>query len=132
MLKNGLIRPSTSPFSSLVLVSKKYGSQKFCTDYRTLNEAIVKNRLPIPTVDKMLDEQHEASMFSKLELRVGYHHIRMEEDVHKITFRTHAGHNEYLAMSFGFCNASSTFQAVMNTIFEPYLRRLELVLFDNI
>lgn len=71
-------------------------------------------------------------MFSKLDLRVGYHHIRMEEDVHKIAFRTHSSRNEYLAMPFGFCNASSTFQAIMNTIFEPYLRRLELVLFDNI
>lgn len=134
LLDFGLIQPSRSPFSSLVLlVKKKDGTWRMCVDYRVLNVITVRERFPLPTIEELLDELGKALWFSKLDLWQGFHQILMaEEDIQKIAFRTHHGHYKYRVMPFGLCNVPSTFQAAMNALLSPFLRKFATVFFDDI
>lgn len=134
LLRLGFIQPSSSPWASPVLFArKKDGQLRLCTDYRGLNAITKKNRYPIPRIDEILDSLQGAKIFTKLDLRQGYHQIRINpSDVPKTAFKTHFGHFEYKVMPFGLSNAPATFMHLMNSVFHDILNSYVTVYLDDI
>ena len=119
LTKSGFIRPSSSLWGALVLfMKKKDGSLRMCIDYRTLNSVTVRKKYLLSTIDDLFDQLLGSCVFSKIDLRSGYHQLRIrEQDVVKIAFRSRYGHYEFLVMSFGLTNAPTAFMDLMNRVF---------------
>jgi len=134
LLEKNFIRPCASPWGAPVLVVKeKDGSSRLCVDYRQLNKLTIKNKYPLPRIDDLLDQLRGAAVFSKIDLRSGYHQILVKlEDVQKTAFRSRYGHYEYVVMPFGVTNAPTIFMDYMNRIFQPYLDQFVVVFIDDI
>ncbi|GJZ37724.1 putative reverse transcriptase domain-containing protein [Tanacetum coccineum] len=130
----GFIRPRSSPWGALVLfVKKNDGSFRVCIDYRKLNKLAVKNRYPLPRIDDLFDQLQGLSVYSKVDLRSGYHQLRVrEEDIPKTAFRTRYGHYEFQVMPFGLTNAPAVFMDLMNRVCKPYLDKFMSVFIDDI
>ncbi|KAH0670766.1 hypothetical protein KY290_026160 [Solanum tuberosum] len=134
LVEKGFIRPSVSPYVPPVLfVRNKDGCLRMCIDYRQLNKVTIKNKYALPRIDDLFDQLQDASCFSKMDLRSGYHQLRVREcDIPKTAFRTRYGHYEILVMSFGLTNAPTMFMDLMNRVFKPYLDMFVIVFIDVI
>jgi len=117
----------------VLLVKKKDSSSLLCVDYRQRNKLTIKNKYPLPMIDNLMDQLHGAVVFSKIDLRSGYHQILVKsDDVQKMTFRSRYGHYEYVVMPFGVTNALALFMDFMNRIFRPFLDKFVVVFIDDI
>ena len=133
-MDKGYIRPSVSPWGAPVLfVKKKDYTLRLCIDFRQLNKATVKNRYPLPRIDDLFDQLRGAKILSKIDLRSGYHQVRIkEEDISNTDFRTRYGHYEFTVVPFGLTNAPAAFMCLMNGIFRKYLDKFIIVFLDDI
>jgi hypothetical protein len=134
LLVVSVIRPSTNPYSSLVVtVLKKEGTWSMCHNFQALNKITIKYQFPIPIIDEFLDELSGAQLFTKLDLYSNYHQKCMKDaNIPKATFITHEGHYEFLVIPFSLCNTPFTFQSLANHVFHPFLRQFVHVFFDDI
>ena len=134
LLEKRFIRPSVSPWGAPVLfVKKRDGTLRLCIDYRQLNKLTIKNKYLLPRIYDLFDQLKGASIFSKIDLRYGYHQLRIKDvDVHKTAFRTRYGHYEFLVMPFGLTNAPTAFMDLMNRVFRPHVDQFVVVFIDDI
>ena len=134
LLDKGFIRPSTSPWGAPVLFAKKKDKTlRLCIDYQQLNRVTIKNRYPLPRIDDLFDQLRGARVYSKIDLRTGYHQLRVRDtDIPKTAFRTRYGHFEFTVMPFRLTNAPTEFMDLMHRIFQPYLDQFVVVFVDDI
>ena len=134
LIDKGFIQPSSSPWGCpAIFVKKKDETLRLCVDYRPLNEVTIKNKYPLPRIDLLFDQLAGAKVFSKIDLRSGYHQIKIKpEDTPKTAFTTRYGLYEYLVMSFGLTNALAHFMYLMNSVFMPELDKFVVVFIDDI
>jgi hypothetical protein len=134
LLKKGYIHPSVSPWGAPVLfMKKKDGTFRLSIDFRWLNKVTVKNKYPLSRIDDLFDQLKGAKIFSKIDLRLGYHHVIIkDEDISKTTFRTRYGHYEFTVVPFGLSNTPIVFMCLMNGVFRDYLDKLVIVFLDDI
>ena len=134
LLDKGFIRPSTSPWGAPVLFAKKKDKTlRLCVDYRQLNRVTIKNRCPLPRIDDLFNQLRGARVYSKIDLRTGYHQLRVRDtDIPKAAFKMHFGHFEFTVMPFGLTNALAAFMGLMHRVFQPYLDQFVVVFVDDI
>jgi len=134
LLDKGFIWPSSSEWGCPTLfMKKKDESLRMCMDYCPLNAVTIKNKYPLPRTDIMFDQLSKAKVFSKIDLRSGYHHIKIRpQDIPKTAFSTRYGLSEYLVMSFGLTNAPAYFMYLMNSVFMPELDKFVVLFIDDI
>ena len=134
LLERGFIRSSTSPWGALVLFAKKKDKTlRMCINYRQLNKVMIKNQYPLPRIDDLFDQLKGAQFYSKIDLRTGYHQLRVKEaNIPKTIFRTRYGHFEFIVMPFGLTNAPVAFMDLMQRVFQPYLDQFVVVFMDDI
>ena len=132
--QKGFIRESVSPWGAPILFSeKKDGRLRLCTDYRDLNNVTIKNKYPLPRIDDLFDQLRNACVFSKLDLRSGYHQLKVRaDDIEKIAFVSRYGHYEYTVVPYGLTNAPGVFMNLMNKLFMKYLDKFVVVFIDDI
>ena len=134
LLDKGFIKPSTSPWGTPVLFAKKKGKTlRLCINYRQLNMVMIQKRYLLPRIDDLFDQLRGARVYPKIDIRTGYHQLRVREtDIPKTAFRTRYGHFEFTVMPFRLTNALAAFMDLMHRIFQPYLDQFVVVFVDDI